>query len=38
MTLEELRKALERIRKTGPINRARRAAIQRQIYELMAKG
>lgn len=35
MTLEELRAALERIPKTGVINKARRLAIQRQILELM---
>ena len=35
MTLEDLQRALEHIPPTGPINKARRAAIQRQIYALM---
>lgn len=37
MTIEELRKKLEKIPKTGAINKARRLAIQKQIYELMLK-
>lgn len=35
MTIEELKKALEKIPKTGAINKARRLAIQKQIYDLM---
>ncbi len=37
MTIEELRKILAKIPKTGAINKARRLAIQKQIYELMLK-
>lgn len=35
MTIEELKEALNRIPKTGAINKARRAMIQRLIFELM---
>lgn len=35
MTIEELRAALEKIPKTGAINKARRLAIQKQIIALM---
>lgn len=38
MTIEELKEALERIPKTGVINKARRLQIQQQIFELMHKG
>lgn len=38
MTIEELKEALDRIPKTGAINRARRLQIQQQIFELMHKG
>lgn len=34
MSIEELRKLYESIRPTSPINRARRAAIMRQIMQL----
>lgn len=37
MTIEELKAALDRIPKTGAINRARRLQIQKQIFELMHK-
>ena len=35
MTIEELKAALERIPKTGAINKARRLQIQRRIFELL---
>lgn len=35
MTIEELKAALDRIPKTGAINRARRLQIQIQIMQLM---
>jgi hypothetical protein len=35
MTIEELKAALERIPKTGAINKARRLAIQKQIIALL---
>lgn len=35
MTIEALKKILAKIPKTGAINRARRLAIQAQIYALM---
>lgn len=35
MTIEELRAALEKIPKTGAINKARRRAIESQILALM---
>lgn len=35
MTIEELKKALNKIPKTGAINQARRRAILAQIYALM---
>ena len=38
MTIEELKAALDRIPKTGAINKARRLQIQKQIFELMHKG
>ena len=37
MTLKELQDALDRIPKTGAINKARRRAIQAQILALIAK-
>lgn len=37
MTIEELKAALDRIPKTGAINKARRLQIQMQIFELMHK-
>ena len=38
MTIEELKADLDRIPKTGAINRARRIQIQKRIFELMQKG
>lgn len=38
MTVEELLNALSKIPKTGAINKARRLAIQKQIYELLNQG
>lgn len=38
MTISELKKKLEKIPKTGAINKARRLAIQKQIYDLMNAG
>lgn len=35
MTIEELKAALDRIPNRGAINKARRLAIQKQIFELM---
>ncbi len=35
MTLDELKAALDRIPKTGAINKARRLQIQKQIFELL---
>lgn len=35
MTIEELKIALDKIPKTGAINKARRLQIQRMIFELM---
>lgn len=35
MTIEELKEALDRIPKTGAINKARRLQIQKRIFELM---
>mgnify|MGYP003321612198 CR=1 FL=1 len=35
MTIDELKAALERIPKTGAINKARRLQIQRRIFELL---
>lgn len=35
MTIDELKEALDRIPKTGAINKARRLQIQKQIFELM---
>ena len=35
MTIDELKAALERIPKTGAINKARRVQIQRRIFELL---
>lgn len=37
MTIEELKAALDRIPKSGAINKARRLQIQKQIFELMRK-
>lgn len=37
MTIDELKAALDRIPKTGAINKARRLQIQKQIFELMNK-
>lgn len=37
MTIAELKKTLNKIPKTGPINQARRRAILAQIYALMKK-
>ena len=37
MTIKELQDALDRIPKTGAINKARRRAIQAQILALIAK-
>lgn len=37
MTIEELKAALNRIPKTGGINKARRLQIQIQIFELLQK-
>lgn len=38
MTIEELRKELEKIPSTGAINKAIRQSILAQIYALMEKG
>lgn len=38
MTIDELKAALERIPKTGAINKARRLQIQKQITKLLAGG
>lgn len=35
MTIDELKAALERIPRTGAINKARRLQIQRRIFELL---
>ena len=35
MTIDELKAALDRIPKTGAINKARRLQIQKQIFELL---
>lgn len=35
MTIDELKAALDRIPKTGAINKARRLQIQRRIFELL---
>lgn len=35
MTIDELKAALDRIPKTGAINKARRLQIQRMIFELL---
>ena len=35
MTIDELKAALDRIPKTGAINKARRLQIQKRIFELM---
>lgn len=35
MTIDELKQALDRIPKTGAINKARRLQIQRRIFELL---
>lgn len=37
MTIEELKSVLDQIPKTGAINKARRALIQKQIFELIRK-
>ena len=37
MTIEELKYMLDHIPKTGAINKARRALIQKQIFELIKK-
>ena len=37
VTIEELKKVLAKIPKTGAINKARRLAIQKLIYEAMQK-
>ena len=38
MTIEELREALANIPNKGAINKARRALIQKQIFELIREG
>jgi hypothetical protein len=38
MTIDELREALDKIPKTGAINKMRRLQIQKQIFELMHSG